>query len=200
MCNVTYRLMAGNIIALLTTIEAALQRLGRGILIQSLRSGISIKTLRSQLTAAELSSSAELESLYGWRNGTSAEIDASLDDVHIFPGFYLLSIEEAIANYHSFVADSRWTPGWLPIFGNGGGDFYVYDMNSPPAHPVRHFRIEEAEHPVEFGSLEAMMTTLAEAFQRGVFFVDSNSYLEMDDLAFGELAAELNPEIDWWQG
>lgn len=183
----------------LMSIEMVLHRLGREALLRALQPGLPAEVTRALLEAAGLSSSKELDLLYGWRNGTSAETNASLDDVHIFPGFYLLSIEEAIANYHSFVADSRWTRGWLPIFGNGGGDFYVCDMSSPPAHPVRHFRIEEAEHPVEFGSLEAMMKTLAEAFQRGVFFVDSNSYLEMDDLAFGELAAELNPEIDWWR-
>lgn len=181
------------------SIEIALQRLGREALLRALQPGLSTEAARTLLEAAGLSSSRDLELLYGWRNGISEEVDVSLDDIHLFPGFYLLSIEEVIANYHSFVTDSRWTPGWLPIFGNGGGDFYVCDMSSPAAQPIRHFRIEEAEHPVQFGSLGAMMNVLSEAFQRNVFFLDSNGYLEMDDLAFGELAAELNPEIDWWR-
>ena len=108
----------------------------------------------------------------------------------------MLSIEDAITNYRAFVADRRWRKGWLPLFANGGGDFYVLDLGSPSAGQVRHFRIDESEHPVEFASLGAMLTTLAVAFERGIFFVDPNGYLEMDDLVFGELAAELNNDIN----
>jgi hypothetical protein len=32
------------------------------------------------------------------------------------------------------------------------------------------------------------------------FFVDTDGYLEMDDLAFGDLAAELNPDASWLRG
>lgn len=64
---------------------------------------------------------------------------------------------------------------------------------------MRQFRIEESEHPIEFGSLRALLTTVAAAFDRGIFFVDPRGYLEMDDLVFGEVAAELNPDIEWWR-
>jgi hypothetical protein len=67
-------------------------------------------------------------------------------------------------------------------------------------NPVRHFRIEESEHPVEFNSLGALLGTLAAAFDRGIFFIDPNGCLEMDDLVFDRLTAELNPDIDWWRG
>lgn len=50
-----------------------------------------------------------------------------------------------------------------------------------------------SRHPIEFGSLQSLLRTLAEAFERGVFFVDSAGNLEMDDLVFGDLAAELIP-------
>jgi len=63
---------------------------------------------------------------------------------------------------------------------------------------VRHFRIEDSEHPVEFLTIRDMLTTIAAGFERGVFFVDDHGYLEMDDLAFGSLAAELNPRVPWW--
>jgi hypothetical protein len=141
----------------------------------------------------------ELEALYGWRDGTSTAGVTAVDDIHLFPGFYLLSVEDAIANYRAFVTDARWTTGWLPVFANGGGDFYVLDLSAPVASPVRHFRIDEAEHPIEFSSLGAMLVTLAQAFERGIFFVDPSGYLEMDDLVFGELAAELNPDVAWWR-
>jgi cell wall assembly regulator SMI1 len=116
----------------------------------------------------------------------------------LFPGFYFLSLEDAVANYRAFVADPRWTPGWLPLFANGGGDFYVTDVSGEPAGVVRHFRIEESEHPVEFLTIGSMLATVAAGFERAIFFVDADGYLEMDDLAYADLAAQLNPGVPWW--
>lgn len=154
--------------------------------------------MQGLLGSIGLKSNSELEALYGWRDGTSTEGVAAVDDIHMFPGFYLLSLEDAVANYRAFVTDRRWSSGWLPVFANGGGDFYVVDLGSQDESPVRHFRIDESEHPIEFSSIKDMLRTLAQAFERGIFFVDASGYLEMDDLVFGTLAAELNPHIDWW--
>lgn len=184
--------------ASLVTIEQALQRLGRRVLLESLQDGVPAEAVRSSLAAVGLPSTTEVEALYGWKNGTSTAGVAAVDDIHLFPGFYLLSLEDALANYRAFAADERWTVGWLPLFANGGGDFYVIDLREPPGGAVRHLRIEASEHPIEFGSVQALSATLAAAFERGVFFVDSSGYLEMDDLVFAGVAAELNPDIAWW--
>ncbi len=182
----------------LAVVDKALQRLDRSVLQRSLQPGLPASGVRAALGGVGLSSTPELEALYSWRDGTSTA-GVVLDDIHLFPGFYLLSVADAVANYRAFVIDSRWATGWLPIFANGGGDFYVLDLSSPAASPVRHFRIDESEHPIEFSSLGALLTTLAAAFEQGVFFIDPSGYLEMDDLVFGELAAELNPDVDWWR-
>jgi hypothetical protein len=58
--------------------------------------------------------------------------------------------------------------------------------------------MEEAEHPIEFSSLGAMFTTLAQGFERGIFFVDPRGYMEMDDGVFDALATELNPQVEYW--
>ncbi len=182
----------------LATIEKGLERLNRSSLLPSLRTGVPASTVKEALRGVGLTPPPELEALYSWRDGTSTE-GVILDDIHLFPGFYLLSVEDAVTNYRAFLADSRWATGWLPIFANGGGDFYVLDLSSSLASPVRHFRVEESEHPIEFDSLSALLKTLAEAFKRGILFVDPSGYLEMDDLVFSELAAELNPDADWWR-
>jgi hypothetical protein len=192
--------MLNNVSVSLVSIETNLQRLGREVLLRSLRTGLSAEAVRTSLGATGLASTSELEALYAWRNGTSASGGVTLDDIHFFPGFYLLSIEDAITNYRAFVTDTRWRLGWLPIFANGGGDFYVLDLGSRSTNPVRHFRIDESEHPVEFNSLSALLATLAAAFERGIFVVDPNGYMEMDDLVFNGLAAELNPDVEWWRG
>ena len=204
----------------LSQIEASLQGLERDVLAGALRPGLPGEAVRSALGSVGLAvnywateharlsltwssyylpaSGDEMEQLYDWHGGTSTAGIAAVDDIHLFPGFYLLSIEDAIANYRAFVTDERWTPGWLPIFANGGGDFYVADLGSAAGSPVRHFRIDEVEHPIEFPSLGAMVSTLAQAFEREIFFVDQHGYLDMDDLIFGSLAAKLNPDVAWW--
>jgi cell wall assembly regulator SMI1 len=134
--------------------------------------------------------------LYSWRDGTDTEGIRKLGDISLFPGYYFLSLADAIANYRAFLPDRRWMPAWLPIFANGGGDFYVSDLSA--AGIVRHFRIEESEHPVEFLTVSDMLRTIATGFERKLFFVDDEGYLEMDYTAFGSMAAELNPSIPWW--
>lgn len=32
----------------------------------------------------------------------------------------------------------------------------------------------------------------------GVFFVDQDGHVEMEDLSFATLAAEINPQVEWW--
>jgi hypothetical protein len=63
---------------------------------------------------------------------------------------------------------------------------------------VRHFRIEQLEHPVEYASITDMFTTFEAAYTRGIFFVDPSGYLEEDDGGYATLAAALNPAISWW--
>lgn len=183
----------------LSTIEVVLRNLNRNILLRSLQDGISVQVINSALRCVGISSTPHLEELYNWKDGTSTT-GVTLDDIQLFPGFYMLSIDDSVKHYSAFVADPRWGAGWLPLFANGGGDFYILDIEGTPTGQIRHFRIEESEHPIEFTSLVSMMATLATAYERGVFFVDPNGYLEMDDLTFGKLAAELNPDVEWWQG
>lgn len=183
---------------LLESIDKALQRLNRRVLLNSLQVGVPADVVRASLADVNLASTSALESLLDWKNGTSTAGVAAVDDIHMFPGFYLLSIEDAVASYRAFETDPRWAAAWLPLFANGGGDFYVIDLSVPEEAPVRHFRIDELEHPIEFASLEGLLGTLVAAFERGVIFVDPSGYLEMNDLAFGGLAAELNPTVEWW--
>lgn len=186
------------LIAPLTDIEKAFETLKRNVLLEALRPGIDADRVRSLLGEFRLPVSSHLEELYAWHDGTGTTGVASLDDIHFFPGFYFLSLEDAVANYRAFVSDPRWMPGWLPIFANGGGDFYVTDLSGEPAGVVRHFRIEESEHPVEFLTIGSMLTTIAAGFEQTVFFVDGNGYLEMNDLDYAAVAARLNPGVPWW--
>jgi hypothetical protein len=182
----------------LAAIDRGLTELGRSVLISSWRPGQSPARVRDLLAHRGMTAVRELEDAFAWHDGIDFPPDVPADDFHVFPGFYMLGLDEAVASYDTYVSDRRWNPGWLPLFANGGGDFYVVDLSEVDHGSVRHFRIEESEHPVEFATVSAFFATLAEGFKEGIFYVDSAGYLEMDDTTFGELAARLNPGISWW--
>ncbi|MFT3943628.1 MAG: hypothetical protein QM705_07370 [Ancrocorticia sp.] len=133
--------MSNDIYVSLGSIEGSLRRLGRVVLLDSLREGIPSETVRSLLARVGLESFPELEALYAWRDGTDTD-GVKLGEIDIFPGFYLLSLEDAILNYQAFVGDMRWQVGWLPLFADGGGDFYVIDLGMESGRPIRGFWIE----------------------------------------------------------
>ncbi|GAA2183127.1 SMI1/KNR4 family protein [Brooklawnia cerclae] len=189
---------ATSIPAHLATVEDGIRRLRRDILLRNLQPGLSAETIRTTLASVDLPSAPELEALYGWHDGTATPPGVKLGSIYLLPGYYLLSLEDAVANYKAFVGDRRWTTGWLPVFADGGGDFYVVDFTAPSPNPVRLFWIDEDEAPIEFGSITAMLNTIGQGYERGVFVNDEHGYLEMDSLDFEKVAAELNPDIKWW--
>jgi hypothetical protein len=185
-----------NIGADLARIEGQLHRLDRTELLGSLEPPLSADEVARQLAEAGLAATSDLIAYFGWHNG-SGPSTASIGQLALFPGFYALSLGDALKNYVAFVPDARWHAGWLPIFADGGGYFYVTDLSSARAGVMRMFRNDESEHPIEHVSLAKMIETLAEAYDRGVFYADGE-YIEAADDAFDRIAAELNPGVAWW--
>lgn len=181
----------------LADVKNALRRLDRNVLLNLLREGVPAEEVRAALESARLPTSRELEAFYGWHNGLGD--GGVIGEVTIFPGFYLLSLQEAIANYKIFVSDARWRTGWFPVFADGGGDFYVVDFGSSSEAAVRHFWIEKLECPVEFLSLGDLLSTIAAGYERNIIVVNSDGDLSMDYFAYAALANEMNPAVDWWR-
>jgi hypothetical protein len=115
-----------------------------------------------------MKSVGELEDAFAWHDGIDFPAEVPADDFHVLPGFYMLSLDEAVATYDTYASDRRWNPGWLPLFANGGGDFYIVDLSEVERGSVRHFRIEESEHPVEFATVSAFFATISAAFNEGL--------------------------------
>ncbi|MGD8201294.1 SMI1/KNR4 family protein [Ornithinimicrobium sp. W1679] len=183
----------------LARIEDALTRLGRDTLLRALRPGLSWDEVDGRLRGAGLPRHPQVRQLYAWHDGVGGE-GGTIGDLALFPGFYPLSLDDAILSYEAFRPDPRWRVGWLPLFADGGGDFYVVDLGAGADGVVRRFRIEESQHPAEFRDLADMVDTLAAALERGIVFVDGDGHLEMDDHTFAALARQLNPTIPWWAG
>jgi cell wall assembly regulator SMI1 len=175
-------------------IDEGLVRLRRTRTIDLLQPGKTAPDVRATLERLGLTCSDELVSLYEWHDGTDATSGAILDDLHLFPGFYLLTLADAAATYEAFEDDPRWDRSWFPILANGGGDFFTVVCDEFGG--VVRFRIEDSEHPVEYSSISKLLETIAAAFENGVFYVDDRGYLEMHDDVFAALASRLDGDVD----
>jgi cell wall assembly regulator SMI1 len=136
----------------------------------------------------------ELVALYSYHDGTEVKVGVLLDDIHYFPGFYWLSLGDAFHCYRAFRDDSRWHPSWVPIFANGGGDFYavICDKTSKNFGAVVTFTLNHG-HEIEFQSVSTFMETVSACYREGAYFLD-NGWLEADDSAALMIAKRLNPD------
>jgi hypothetical protein len=64
-----------------------------------LRPGLPKADVEARLGARGLAVVPELVAGFGWRDGTEIESGAVLGDLWFVPGLYLLSLEDALANY-----------------------------------------------------------------------------------------------------
>ena len=183
----------------LRAIESSLGRLSRHKLLGALAPGLTPLDVRAQLARAGLASNADVEAFYQWHNGTADDPSLTLADLWMFPIFYPLSLEEAIAYRAELIQYGRWDEWWIPVFADGSGDFMAVDLSESGHGRVFNFDNEFAEAPLKYESLSDMMATMAAAFERGIFFVDDRTNAIWQDVVeFNQLAAAMNPDIEWW--
>ncbi len=179
----------------LQKIELGSVEIGRQQTLDSLLPGIGPDPVRSTLNAAGFKSTPDLESWFGWHNGSSA---STIGVAQILPGYYQLSVDEAVATAATFREFPGWNGAWLPLLADGGGYFYLVDQSVGPDGPVREFMHDQAEYPIQYSSLATFVATVAEAYEQRVFTNHPDGYLEAEDVVFERIAAEKNPGIEWW--
>jgi len=187
-------------IAALDRIVGRLTQLRRAV-VHKLQPGLSPDELAVRESTLPFTLSRELEALYRWRNGTRVEEGDLLGEAYFFPGFYLLSLDEAVQTYAERRGSRQWKAHWLPVFADGGGDFYVVPCGTKKidATEVIGFIHGEPEQTVEYESLAAMMQTIDACYAGGAFFLDDDDELEVDDDKQREIAHHHNPQVEEWQ-
>ena len=105
-----------------------------------------------------------------------------LGKIDVLPGFYALSLTDAVARRHEH---PQWRDSWLPLLADGGGDFYVADTESSVVPIFRH-RYDELAPERVAGSLADFLAAAALAYARGVIYV-SDGYLDQDENGWREL-------------
>lgn len=171
-------------------VEEQLRVHGRTSLIEALREGLSSIAVRDRLAAARLPSVAAVEEWFGWHDGVALPDTRIVDDLELIPGFFPMSLDEAITLRSDYLADDAWSPSFLPILTNGAGDHLVVDLDGDLDPGVRRWEFDEQDHPVAFVSLAALARTIEQGYVRGVITVDERGYLIMDQRRFEELAVK----------
>jgi cell wall assembly regulator SMI1 len=186
--------------ASLDGIVAHLRRLGRRVP-DLLQPGLDEEQIKAREADVPFAFTRELQALYRWRNGTRALAGDILDELNFFPGFYFMSIEEAIRTFRERESAPQWRPGWFPVFADGAGDFYIVPCKKKTidrSEVIGFLHGEPAQVP-EYESLTAMAQTQEAAFAAGAFYLDQHNRLEIDDAQYRVIAHTFNPGIPEWQ-
>ena len=144
----------------------------------------------------------EAVEFYGWRNGVDRHAAKMHDDLCFYPGFFPLSLEEAVAEIARLLpfGPPLWQAEWLPLFGDVSDTRDVLDCTriDGGSAPVIFYMGQVPEHPVQYLTLGAMLETLAECFEQGSFFIDRDRLLDIDWEGYRAVGRRINPEVDFW--
>jgi cell wall assembly regulator SMI1 len=160
--------------------------------------GVTASEIAETERALGLRLPTEVVSLWRTCGGTRTTGDAVLDDIHFFPGYYLLSPSDAVSHVAHLRQREDWRQDWIPLFANGGGDFYFAQGASGETEDtaIRLFQAGLGEPEIGFASLARMLDSFAKSFEVGIFFVDpKGGYLEQDDDRFWRLVDEIRAGV-----
>jgi cell wall assembly regulator SMI1 len=140
----------------------------------------------------------EVVALYEAFDGTRTDTKALLRDMWLFPGYILLSLEDAVEAYRLMRRARGWKPSWFPVFADDAGSYYaVACEKSARARGVVGFLHGEPDPEVEYGSLETMLATIAACLAKGAFYSKGKDF-EIDDVKHAAIARLLNPGVPFW--
>jgi cell wall assembly regulator SMI1 len=159
-----------------TSVEAlltSLQNLNRSGALSLVRPPQTPEAVSQALEQAGVATSSEVSDWYSVWDGQRP--DGALGEMDVLPGFYALSLVDALAHR----SHQAWLPSWLPLLADGGGDYIVVDTARSGAPVYRH-RSDEPEPERLASSLLSFLDTAVAAFAEGVVFVE-DGYLEQDE-------------------
>jgi cell wall assembly regulator SMI1 len=168
--------------------------------------GIDRAEIDARLGDLSLGLADEVYDYFAWRNGLRTTRDA---DYELFPGFAMLSFEEALADYRMLLATAAriaeragvpattlWNERWFPLFRDAGGDYHV-TLSVPDGAPTAPIYMVVREDPesahLTYDNLTSLILTVADCFRTGAFQT-VDGILEEDRLRAASIVRARNPE------
>lgn len=168
--------------------------------VKLLQEGLTNNQIEEIISSTNLEFPEDFFELYSSCNGTLVKESDILDDLHFFPGFYFLSLEDAMNDYKILLDSGNWNKNWFPIFANGGGDYFCIDCTKGKEFPIIGYIIGYHDDDLrDYLNLYAMFETIAECFEKEAYFLDiDNDYLEADVDKERIIGRKNNPGLKRW--
>lgn len=115
---------------------------------------------------------SEISKVYAICNGTFTEEGDKIGELQFLPGYFWMNIFESFLTYKNLIKETHWKKSWLPLFGNGGGDFYaiICDSKSNDFGSIVGYLRGETDHLVEFENLIKFIQTIEKSYADGAFY------------------------------
>ncbi|KAK3578787.1 hypothetical protein CHS0354_030203 [Potamilus streckersoni] len=98
-----------------------------------------------------------------------------LKDLWLIPGYYLMSLKEAVKTMSTMKQVSGvWKPSWLPLFSSRAGDFIVYDTQN--GHVYKIF-LKESLGSDMAASINEFLKELVQKFKNDIIVIDDDGLL-----------------------
>ena len=166
---------------------------------EKLNKGISRRDVKAKLNLAGLRSAFELEIFWSLMNGVKDE-SGMIAEFLLVPGYYPLALVEALEVYSCRPRNEEiWPSNLFPFLQDGMGHFLTAEVGEDDRLSQCVFEHTEGYLPSrQYLSICDLFTTLREGIDRGIIFVKDQKFLDVDFIKYQELAAELNPKVDFW--
>lgn len=171
-----------------------------------LQPGISKNNIEEKLQAHRMIFPTEVYDLYAWKNGIQEEKletrrlgELSMFRLGIFPPF-----EINLSDYGEFRSAGLWDENFFPVFGSGGGDFYLIDCDkSSRTYGMLHYYSPSAVDYkgiiTIYDSLESLISTVVRCYESKIYYFSDSGILNINfDLEIPISKSE-NPKSEYWK-
>lgn len=141
--------------------------------------------------------------IYGKIAGTYRNI-GNQKYMDFVPGYRLIHIEELENEYHTLLhmlvlddiseAEIR---AIMPLLADGSSCYICYVETKNNEEAIFHYSPHEGLQMMHT-SIELFFKTIIAFYQKGVFYLDQDGFLDYDFEQEGLIGAEYNPGIDYW--
>lgn len=175
--------------------------------VEVLEPGLTYEEIEERVTELPFRLPKEVYELYQWRNGTCYGEE---DFAGFFDGLAFISLESALQKYNELIEYANewaeknwcdpneiWSLNWFPLFYKevDHEDYYIVicDQEEKETLPVLFRQSEAPELLTQYTSLTNMMLTIAEYYETGAYYVQTDEF----ERTLESIRYKYNPEADF---
>ena len=141
--------------------------------------------------------------IYGNVSGTMRNIKKQ-DLMDYTPGYrliHIIELPEEKKNLDRVLNNKDYAEGELvlPLLTNYSNDFICYHLSSKGEEHICTLMHDEGNLILMYENPKKFLETICEFYKQGVYFLDSDGYLDYVMDKEGAVGSKLNPGVDYWE-